>query len=141
MGHSSLQLHWISLPQMPSNVCSSPESSSGLLCLSLLNTGDKMVDETRGLVTSAFGDTRCRGYMCNFLTRMWPEHLHMQHLENRVTSLTVFFFFLRNDSNPASIHHLRTVAIFQALSQDREVQCQKASALQSFTVSVERDSC
>ena len=57
-----------------------------------------------------------------------------------MTSLTVCFF-LRNDSNPTSIHHLRTVAIFQALSQDREVQCQKASALQSFTVSVERDSC
>ena len=82
LGHSSLELHWISLPQMPSNVCSSPEGSSGLLCLSLWNTGDKIVDETRGLVTSVLGDMRCRGYMCNFLTRMWPKHLHMQHLEN-----------------------------------------------------------
>lgn len=87
LGHSRLELPWISLPQMPSNVCSSPECSSGLLCLSLLNRGDKMVDETRGLVTSVFGD------MCNFLTCMWPKHLQMQHLENREWLQLFFFFF------------------------------------------------
>lgn len=53
-----LELYWIFLSQMPSNVCRFPESSSGLLCLSLLSTDDKTVDETRGLVTSGLGDTR-----------------------------------------------------------------------------------
>lgn len=54
--HFGLELCWISLSQMPSSVCSSPS----LLCVSLLNTDDKMTDETRVLVTLVPGNTRCR---------------------------------------------------------------------------------
>lgn len=46
-----LELCGISLSQMPFSAYRPPEGSSGLLGISLLNTDDKIVGETRGLVT------------------------------------------------------------------------------------------
>lgn len=125
--HFAVELHWFSLSQMPSSVHVSPKVSSGLLYLSLLNTDNKMVDETRGLVTLVPRDTRCRQYMCNFSTCTWPKHCHTQHLENRVT--LIFFFFLRNASNTTNTNHLRTLTLFQAPSQDHKIHCQRTPAL------------
>lgn len=73
----------VCVSQMPSSVFRSPEGSSGLLCLSLLNTDDNVVDETGDLIILAPGDMRCRQYVCNFSAYMWPKHFHRQPLENR----------------------------------------------------------
>lgn len=62
--HLCLELHWISLSQTSSLVSRSP----GLLCLSLLITDDKVVDETRGLVTFIPGYMRCVQFLKMYLT-------------------------------------------------------------------------
>lgn len=84
-----LERHWVSLSQMPSSVW-------GLLkdplvyCLSLLNTDDEMVGETRGLVMLVPDDRRCRRSVCHFSTCMWPKLLHRQHLGIREQLLQFF---------------------------------------------------
>lgn len=78
--------------QMPSSVFRAPEVFSGLPCRSLLNTDNKMADETGDLITLVPGDMRCRQYVCNFSACMWPKHFRRQHLQNREWLLWIFFF-------------------------------------------------